>query len=389
MQSDVSLIDHYVDNRFNPEFQETLEALLHESPFFLFTKTRIIENFRKFETLFPGSSIHYAMKANSEPEILQTLSDAGCSFEVASIYELNMLKELKVPAERIIFGTSIKPASHIKQFFDYGVNRFAFDSHSELEKIASAAPGARVYVRAIAYDAGSVYKFSEKFGADLFNVVSLLLRAKELGLRPYGISFNVGSQASNPRAWASTLKDLAPIIKELQDAGVIIDVLNLGGGFPCAYTSATHVPLLEVIADHTLEEYKKLPYQPKLILEPGRGLIADTGTLVTSVIARVERKGATWLFLDAGCYNALFETMAYQGSTRYAITSMRQVGEAGESLFAVAGPTGDSHDVITREVLLPQDIAVGDRLIVRNVGAYSLVNASSFNGFPKPDVYFV
>ena len=217
----------------------------------------------------------------------------------------------------------------------------------------------------------------------------LLLRAKELGLHPYGISFHVGSQASDPKAWANTIQDLRPIIKELQKMGIIIDVLNLGGGYPCQYASSENAPTLEEIAHNTLEQYEKLPYRPKLILEPGRGIIADTGILVVSVIARVERKGNPWLFLDAGVYNGLFETMAYQGSTRYSVTSIRPIQNSGESLFALAGPTGDSPDIITREALLSQDIEVGDRLVFHKVGAYSLSVASKFNGFPKPHVYYI
>lgn len=374
------------DNEFNPEFLETLS---YKTPFFLFSRKKILNNFRKFKELFPRSSIHYAMKANSEPEVLRMLSDAGCGFEVASTYELNMLKAIKVSPEKIIYGTSVKPTSHIKDFLNYGVDRFAFDSLPELEKIVAMAPASRVYVRAIANDTGSVFKFSEKFGTEKGNIITLLLRAKELGLHPYGISFHVGSQASDPKAWANTIQDLRPIIKELQKMGITIDVLNIGGGYPCQYASSENAPILEEIAHNTLEQYEKLPYQPKLILEPGRGIIADTGILVVSVIARVERKGNPWLFLDAGVYNGLFEAMAYQGSTRYSVTSIRPAQNAGESLFALAGPTGDSPDVITREALLPQDIEIGDKLVFHKVGAYSLSVTSKFNGFPKPNVYYI
>lgn len=373
-------------NTFNAEF---LATPTHKTPFFLFSKKKIIENYNKFKKLFPKSLIHYAMKANSEPELLKMLSDAGCGFEVASKYELELLKKIKVPARKIIYGTSVKPASHIKEFFDYGVNRFAFDSLPELEKIAANAPGVKVYVRVVVNDTGSVFKFSGKFGTDSSNIVPLLTRAKELGLHPYGISFHVGSQASDPKAWANAIEGLLPVIKELKTRGIIIDVLNLGGGYPCKYVSAENAPTLEEIANYTLEQYKKIKPKPKLILEPGRGIIADAGVLVASVIARVERMGNTWLFLDAGVYNGLFEAMAYQGSTRYPMEGMRPVGDAGEMLFSLAGPTGDSPDIITREALLSSDLEVGDKLIIHHIGAYSLTTVSPFNGFPKPDIYYI
>jgi ornithine decarboxylase len=373
-------------NEFDPQFLETLP---YDSPFFLFSKKKILDNYKAFKKLFPRSSIYYAMKANSEQGVLKILADAGSGFEVASRYELNMLKEIKVPAEKIIYGTSVKPASHVKEFFDYGVDRFAFDSFPELEKIAAMAPSSKVYARTIANDSGSVFKFSEKFGTDPTSIIPLLLRAKELGLHPYGISFHVGSQASDKEAWASVLGILRSIIQDLKEMGIKLDVINLGGGYPCKYASSENIPSLQEIAEHSIKQYKKLPYRPKLILEPGRGIIADTGIAVASVIARIERRGSTWLFLDLGVYSGLFETMAYQGSTRYPVSSMRKVGDSGESLFELAGPTGDSPDVITREALLPMDIDVGDKLIFHNVGAYSIGMTNPFNGFPKPDVYFI
>lgn len=366
-----------------------LQGLAYETPFFLFSKKRILDKLNEFEKHFPGAEIYYALKANAEPELLRTILDAGGGFEVASTHELNMLKEIEVSPEKMIYGTSVKPLAHIKDFFEYGVDRFAFDSFPELEKIAAVAPKSRVYVRVSVNDTGSVFRFSEKFGTDKENVVPLLQRAKTLRLHPYGISFHVGSQASNPLAWANALENLDPILKDLAELGITIEILDIGGGYPCSYVSTENELTLREIAENTLAQYNKLPYQPKLILEPGRGLVATTAILVTSVIGRVERKGSTWLFLDAGVYNALFEAMAYQGSTRYKVTSMRPSYDSGETLFALAGPTGDSPDIITREALLPQDLEVGDKLIIHDVGAYSLVASSRFNGFPKPSVYFI
>lgn len=367
-----------------------LEGFQKETPFFVFSKQKIIDTYKDFKKHFPESEIQYAMKANSEPELLQTLSDIGSGFEVASIYELHMLQKINVSPDKIIYGSAVKPINHIKEFFDYGVDRFAFDSLSELEKIASIAPNSKVYVRVGVNDAGSVFKFSEKFGTNKENIIPLLKRAVELGLKPYGISFHVGSQASNEMAWANAIKDLHEILEHLKELGIEIEVINLGGGYPCnKYTSTESDFTLEDIAKHTLAEYKKLSYHPKLILEPGRAIVAESAVAVATVIGRIERSEHTWLFLDMGVYNGLFETMAYQGSTRYKVTSMRPSYNVGESMFALAGPTGDSPDIITREVLLPSDISVGDRLVIHDVGAYSTVCTSSFNGFPKPDVYFV
>lgn len=369
--------------------KEKLNSLSHETPFFIFSKQEIINKYNDFSKYFPDVSVFYAMKANAEPEILEILDETGSGFEVASIYELDMLEEIGVDPEKIVYGSAIKPAEDIKEFYDYGVRTYAFDSLQELEKISTNAPGSNVYVRIKVDDGGSVFKFSEKFGTSADNIAPFLERAKDLGLVPYGVSFHVGSQASNSKAWAQAIGKISESLNELKKKDIEIQVLNLGGGYPCVYQSSENTISLEEIAMNTLEAYEKLPYKPRLMVEPGRYLVASSAVLISTVIARVQREESEWLFLDVGVYNALFEAMAYQGSTRYRISSMRQPFTSGEKLFALAGPTGDSPDVITREALLPVDIGVGDKLVVHSVGAYSLVATSKFNGFPKPKIIVV
>jgi ornithine decarboxylase len=366
----------------------SLSALPHETPYFLFSRERIESNVREFQRLFPGSQIQYAMKANAEADVLRTVAEASAGFEVASVHELALLKSQRIAPERIIYGTPVKPAAQIKQFAEYGVDRFAVDSSPEVEKVASVAPGARVYVRMCVDDTGSVYRFSEKFGAKAENVVRLLEQAKDLGLRPYGISFHVGSQARNRAAWANAIHSIGPLLEQLNALKIKLEILNIGGGFPCQYASTTCEPNLSEIATETMNQYDQLPYKPELMLEPGRGVVASAGVLVTSVIARVERSRYTWLFLDAGVYNGLFETMAYQGSIRYRVSSVRASYDAGDATFALAGPTGDSPDVITREASLPKDMDVGDKLVFHDVGAYSTATCCPFNGFPRPSIYY-
>lgn len=367
---------------------ETVAGLNYETPYFLFSERKIISAIAEFNACFPGARTHYAMKANSEPDVLRAVFAAGAGFEVASALELALLMEMGVPSGKIIFGSSVKAASHINAFHDYRVDCFAFDALPELEKIATNAPGARVYVRVNVDDASSVFRFSEKFGANKEEVVPLLRHAPKLGLKPAGISFHVGSQARDASAWAAGVDSLRPSLTELAAAGIDLEFLNLGGGFPCAYACGRAVSLGE-IARHTHAALARLPYQPELILEPGRGIVADAGILVSRVIARIERRGRTWLFLDAGVYNALYEALAFQGSTRYRVEAVRPIGGAPEILYSLAGPTGDGPDVILRDVLLPHDVTEGDKLILHSVGAYSLAVASSFNGFSKPAVYFL
>lgn len=359
-----------------------------KTPFFVISRERLLAAYHEFGVCFPGAAIHYAMKANSDRNVLRALASAGAGFEIASAYELRMLQTLNVPATKIIYGSSIKPVPHIRECHEYGVDRFAVDSVEEIDKIGTAAPGAKVYVRILVDDAGSVFRFSEKFGADRESAIGLLRHALNRGLRSYGISFHVGSQAGNAAAWANAIGALAPTLAELEKAQIRIETLNIGGGYPCRYRSALGAPSLQDIAGRVAAAHLALPYRPKLILEPGRGIVGDAAVLVTRVIGRVERKGVVWLFLDAGVYNALYEALAFQGSTGYRIASLRR-SRAQAAQFSLAGPTGDSHDVIAREILLPAETNVGDVLTVHSVGAYSLSVASEFNGFPAPAVHFV
>jgi len=369
--------------------KEKLQSIRQRTPVFVFNKEALLANYSLYQQSFPThTEICYAVKANSENIVLKTLHEAGASFEVASKYELSMLKRIKIPAHQIIYGTSVKQESHLKEFVDYGIDRFAFDSEHELLKIAKYAPQARVYVRALVNDASdSVFTLSEKFGVCISEAVELLVKAKKLGLVPYGISFSVGSQARNEKAWANGIEDLITAIQQLSELGIEIQVINLGGGYPQSYQNHDGFPTISTITDHIKLAIQKLPYNVKYIIEPGRGLVANTFTLLTSVIAKSKRQGRHWLYIDAGVYNAVMEALTCQGSTTYQIESLAMNGSShGKELFVLSGPTGDGLDIIHRETILPSNIQVGDKLIIYDTGAYTTTLATTFNGFPKPKI---
>jgi ornithine decarboxylase len=367
-----------------------VRRLNHETPFFVIGREVLRQRYAWFRALFPDAEICYAVKANSEEHVLKTLAGAGSNFEVASIYELELLQRLKVSPERIIYGTAVKPEAHIARAYQYGVDRFAFDSIQELNHLAVAAPGARVYARAKVDDTGSVFKMSQKFGAPLNAITPLLLEAKQRGLEPYGVSFNVGSQAASAARWRMALKDIAKVMRDLQASGITIEAVNIGGGYPGEYLSNAKAVKLEDIAAAVVAGRAGLPHPVTLIMEPGRGLVSEAAILVAGVVAKIQRDDRTWLYLDAGAYNALFESMAFQGSMRYRadVVAASHVG-AKPAHFVLTGPTGDGLDVISYDAVLPSSVDVGDRIVFYHVGAYSLTLASSFNGFPRAAVYAV
>lgn len=366
-----------------------IASLRTRTPFFVVSPQAVLHNLTTFLTYLPQQTeICYAMKANSERHVLTLLHQRGASFEVASKYELTVLKAIGVPSARIIFGTSVKPERHIKDFAKYGVDRFAFDSEEELFKIARSAPGSRVYVRAHVDDrSGSVFNLSEKFGTSMEEAVALLMKAKELGLVPYGISFNVGSQAKNVESWARGLRDVAVAMVDLTKRKVEIEVINIGGGFPHSYQDGDQYPSIEEISEHIHAATKQLPYRVSYLAEPGRALVANAFVLVTRVIGRASRANGEWLYLDAGVYNALFESLTCQGSTRYRIKPLTLAKTSEDTCaFIVAGPTGDNLDIVAKGITLPRNVRTGDTLLISDVGAYTFPLITKFNGFPKPKV---
>jgi ornithine decarboxylase len=368
--------------------ESILKNFRHRTPFFVFSKEALLSNLKEYQQyLPPQTEFCYAMKANSELPVLQNLNEKGISFEVASKYELAILKNIHVPPQKIIYGTSVKPAEHISEFVKYGVDRFAFDSEQELFKIAQYAPGTRVYVRSLVDDrSDSVFHMSEKFGVTLPEAVRLLVKAQACGMIPYGISFNVGSQARNEKAWARGIKDVAIAMKQLLEKNIKIQMINIGGGFPHTYQNTDKFPSIIQISEHINLACKEIPYKVNILAEPGRGLVANTYVLITSVIERAVRAKGNWLYVDTGVYNGLLEAMAYQGTTMYDVSPLNHYPSDQKEHFILTGPTGDNLDVIRPDILLPVEIQIGDRLIIYDTGAYSFTLITPFNGFPRPDV---
>jgi ornithine decarboxylase len=211
---------------------QQVQFLSYPTPFFYTSKDVLKRNYHMYTSLFDDAEIYYALKANADPKILMYLDSLGCGFEAASAYEIELLLDLGVKPERIVYGTSIKPAEHIRFAHHAGIHRFAADSKEEVKKVAENAPGAKIFIRTIVDDAGSVFTMSERFGAPASQAKSLLLYAAHLELKVYGLSFYVGSQAAHADMWAKGVLTLKPIIEGLLKEGIKLEVINIGGGFP-------------------------------------------------------------------------------------------------------------------------------------------------------------
>jgi ornithine decarboxylase len=359
------------------------------TPFLVCDLDTVRERYTRLTAALPGVACFYALKCNSSPELLAAFARLGASFEVASCTELRMLQDLGVKAETVLYSNTVKPASHVAESFTAGLWRYAFDSEGELYKLAEQAPGAAVYVRLRVDDSTSLFPLSRKFGAEAQEARALLLLARSLGLRPYGVTFHVGSQCTTTSAWRQAIAAVGRLLTQLAGDGITLEMLNLGGGFPAEYVEP--VPSIDQIAN-TIESalHELLPYRPSLLaVEPGRYLVAESAVMVGGVLGREVRAGENWAYLDVGAYNGLMETQQTVNQWRYPLWSSRPDHAADQVPFTVTGPSCDSSDTMFYGVHLPATLDAGDRLYIGSAGAYTLSYASSFNGFPPPTPVFV
>jgi ornithine decarboxylase len=365
----------------------TLGVIDMPTPYLVTDLDSVARRHAAFEAAMPGVRTCYAMKCNPSPEILRTLAGRGAGFEIASLGELRMLQTIGIDPAEVLYSNPVKPPSHIAAAAEAGLWRFSFDSPNELAKIAEHAPGAAVYVRLRVDDTNSVFPLSRKFGTDVEDAYDLMLLARRLGLRPYGVTFHVGSQCTNAKAWHDAIGSAGALMDMLLTDGIELEMLDLGGGFPARYTE--DVPGIDEIgAVVTSAVTSLLPYAPKLLVaEPGRHLVAEASVLAATVIGRETRDGEHWLYVEVGVYNGLMEVLQTPGGWDFPMWTSRPGGT--ELAFTVTGPTCDSTDTIAYGVVLPATVAVGDVLYLGSTGAYTLAYASHFNGFPPPTPVFV
>jgi ornithine decarboxylase len=322
------------------------------------------------------------MKCNPHPDILRCLFHLGSSFEIASAPELDALVRLGVDPATVLYSNPVKPVMHIARAYAAGVRLFAFDSLDELTKLAHAAPGSKVIVRLAANQAHSDVPSEGKFGVDAEAAVTLLLAALEHGLHPYGVAFHVGSQMLSPFAWTRPLQSVGRIMDRLARQNVFLRLVDLGGGFPARYAAAP-LPLDEyaMIIEAGLEQ---LPYPVDAVMEPGRAVVAEAGTLIATVIGTAVRHGERWIHLDVGAFNGLMESLETGNRLRYPVSDSRN--STAKDRFHLTGPTCDSQDTILFDVDLSADLATGDLVYIGSTGSYTTVYASTFNGFDVPAV---
>ncbi|MFA6320921.1 MAG: type III PLP-dependent enzyme [Candidatus Omnitrophota bacterium] len=366
-------------------------AAKNGTPVLIIDHAKIRENYREFREALPRVQAYFAVKSNSNPEIVKTLYNEGASFDVASMPEFMIVHEYikdLPPKERqdfiwdkIIYANTIKQTETLNELDQYKP-LVTFDNIEELKKIKKHAPHAGLVLRIRVPNTGSMVELSSKFGAEAGEAVDLILEAFRTGLVVEGISFHVGSQCNNFENYMQALQLSADIMKEAESRGHKINIIDIGGGFPVKYDNK--VKSFKTLARKLNAEFNRLfPKDIEILAEPGRFMVANAATLVTKIIGKAVRDGKTCYYLDDGVYHTfsgiVFDHCTYQ---------LKAFKDGPMKVCAVFGPTCDAFDTISTGEELPE-LEIGDMIYVENIGAYSIASSTYFNGFPPAKVVHI
>ena len=338
-----------------------------------------------FQNKFPGKVL-YAVKTNPHPIVLKTIIESGIeNFDVASIKEIEAIRKIKPNAECLYMHT-VKSRESIKEaYFKHKIKSFSLDTKDELIKIienTNQAKDLELFVRVAVSNEHAEIDLSKKFGAINSEATGLLRLAKQYA-KKIGLSFHVGSQCMNPISYAKGISEIGNIIKKTK---IVPDVINIGGGFPTIYPD-----LVPQSLDNYFDEIKKnlknlnLKKLPEIICEPGRAIVAESGSTIVRVNLRKKQK----LYINDGTYGTLFDAgvpnIVYPSKL---ITSGKIISKKLTS-FNFYGPTCDSMDYMKGPFILPKNIKENDYIELGQLGAYGLTFRTQFNGYYSDSIYEV
>jgi ornithine decarboxylase len=368
-------------------------AKQHGTPLFVVDHDELRANYAMWRRHLPRVQAYYAVKANSNPEIVRTFHAAGASFDVASMPEFMLVHDCiaDLPAkerqafiwDKIIYANPIKANETLRELDQYKP-LVTYDNVEEIKKIAKHAPHAGVALRLKVPNTGAMVELSSKFGAAPGEAVDLILAAHERGLVVEGLSFHVGSQTTNVENYVQALSLAASVFQEARDRGYAkMNLLDIGGGFPAPY-DATVMPFPKLAKILNRELDRLFPKDVQILAEPGRFLVATAATAVAKIIGKAVRDGKLCYYIDDGVYHTfsgvIFDHCQYH---------FRAFKRGQQQVCSVFGPTCDALDVVSMSEELPGNLQLGDLLYSENIGAYSAASSTWFNGFPPATVVHV
>jgi ornithine decarboxylase len=364
---------------------ELVNQLKPEKPIYCIRKKSIQLASTYFRNKFPGKVL-YAVKTNPHPEVLKTIVESGIeNFDIASIQEIKDIRAIN-PNAKCSYMHTVKSRESIKEaYFNYNVKAFSLDTKDELIKIIETTNEAKdleLFVRVAVSNEHAEIDLSTKFGASISEATALLRLTKQYA-KKIGLSFHVGSQCMHPISYTKGIADIGNIIKKTK---IIPDYINIGGGFPAIYPD-----LVPQSLDNYFEEIKKglsnlkLEKLPEILCEPGRALVAESGSTIVRVNLRKKQK----LYINDGTYGTLFDA-----GTPNIVYPSRLI-KSGKAIskkltaFDFYGPTCDSMDYMKGPFLLPNNIKENDYIELGQLGAYGLTFRTQFNGFYSNEIYEV
>jgi ornithine decarboxylase len=375
-------------------------------PFYVADMKKVRSQYARWTHCLPRFTPFYAVKCNNNDAILRTLMSLGCSFDCASMEEIKTVLDMGVPAQNIIYANPCKSPIHLKYAASVGVNRMTFDNADELIKVKQYCPSAELVIRIQVDDSKSICQFGVKFGVRHGNTKPLLALAAKLNLKVIGVSFHVGSGCTDASAYNDAIKRVKGVFEEAKEFGFNFNFLDIGGGFPglSVLQNGAKIEFEEIasVVNKSMEEYFSDQKDLILIAEPGRYFAQTSFTLVTHITSRrtVEHQdGESFMYyINDGVYgsfNCLIFDHADLPQLHYLVKNEENIYNHFHSqdfnqlhTCSVWGPTCDSMDCLSKSIKLPQ-LNVGDWLIFDNMGAYTLVAASRFNGMNLAKVLYL
>ncbi|WP_461538455.1 type III PLP-dependent enzyme [Spongorhabdus nitratireducens] len=348
------------------------------TPLMLLDASVVRQQYQALSEALPGVTLHYAVKAFPNPELLQLLNESGSSFDLASAGEVALVQELGIDPERCIQTHPVKRREDIVSCLEYGCSTFVFDHAGELDKLHPWRDQVNLMLRLSFRNPYTRVDLSKKFGCELEAALPLLRKAKAMGLKVSGLCFHVGSQVIHPGRYVDAINHCRELIEQAAAEGMPLEVLDIGGGFPVPYDAP--LPAISEFCRPIREALSLLPQEMKVIAEPGRFLAAEAVTAVCSVMGVAKREGRWWHYLDDGVYGS------YSGilfdHTRFPLSVLKQ-GPLEPAVLT--GPTCDSNDIVDENIMMPV-LEEGDLVIGRYMGAYTSASATDFNYFPRARV---
>ena len=365
--------------------EELINQLKPEQPIYCIRKRSIQLASTYFRNKFPGKVL-YAVKTNPHPEVLKTIVESGIeNFDVASIQEIKDIRAIN-PNANCSYMHTVKSRESIKEaYFNYNIKAFSLDTKDELIKIIEATNQAKdleLFVRVAVSNEHAEIDLSKKFGALTSEAIGLLRLTKQYA-KKIGLSFHVGSQCMHHISYSKGIADIGNIIRKTK---IIPDYINIGGGFPAIYPD-----LVPQSLDSYFGEIKKgllnlkLEKLPKILCEPGRALVAESGSTIVRVNLRKKQK----LYINDGTYGTLFDAGTPNMVYPSRIIKSSKIVSKKLTAFNFYGPTCDSMDYMKGPFLLPNNIKENDYIELGQLGAYGLTFRTQFNGFYSNEIYEV